>query len=573
MTNIALQGGNVVFTGGKIGTGQPCCCGCDCYSPGSYRPALETVVGRGLVWLSFSACIGSGAEATVDAPHATGPCDYDGLRGPITGVTLTNAGSGYAVLGRVQPTISASVGGGSGSTLSVTLAEESEFLNPAESCMPVPWWKVSSVSVTAGGSGYTDDQPVTFTAAGGDTTIHAAAGRAYVDIAEPENETFTITTSGGSGAVLEAVWELLASDQWSARAANPCPAPKKKAYRLVSVTVTNGGSGYAQFDLIDIGFPSADDGVVVEAAYIDVDAVDGTGAITSVFVAPDDGTYTAGPAGKYTGSATDALASVVVNSCTTNGDGKYYREDASEPPYVADVTVTVNQEEPSSGSGASVTATVESDTSSPDFGKIASLTLASGGDDYLDVPLACTLDGKLYVAWGAKTVEVPLSSIFASSVFIDGICNTYAGADGVGLTYGFECGGVAGDVGNTGSVAFGIIDSLGCNCDEQIHILVSLYFVCGECFLDGPRSNLGRGWSICLRFDKDENGCPVGDAQVISQEGDSQRSYNDRGNCANPLQECIPCADQFLNVLPVADCTCDGTCDAYVAPVISFLPP
>jgi hypothetical protein len=51
---------------------------------------------------------------------------------------------------------------------------------------------------------------------------------------------------------------------------------------------------------------------------------------------------------------------------------------------VAAVTVTVaSQSPPSDGTGATFTATVEDDPDSPDFGKITSLTIADGGDDYL----------------------------------------------------------------------------------------------------------------------------------------------------------------------------------------------
>lgn len=63
--------------------------------------------------------------------------------------------------------------------------------------------------------------------------------------------------------------------------------------------------------------------------------------------------------------------------------GRYYREDASLAPYVADVEVIVTERAPSDGSGFEITATVETDTSKSTFGKIAALTITNAGNGYL----------------------------------------------------------------------------------------------------------------------------------------------------------------------------------------------
>jgi len=564
MTLITFQDGKALMRDDKVGANEQCCCGyCDCNTTG-FAPAVASDSDRGLVWLEFSSCIGSGAAASVDAPAASSPCDYESASGPISDVTLTSGGSGYAVLGRVEPTISASVTGGTGAAFSVSLSEQSEFLNPAAECMPVPWWKVASVTVTNGGSGYTDGQAVTFTAASGDTTIYSAAGRAYVDIDEPENETFTITTPGGSGAVLSAVWELLSSGQWvNSRTANPCTAPAKKTYRLVSVTVTNGGSGYTQNDPIAIGFPSADDGIVNQAAFIDVDSVDGSGAITGVFVAPNDGNFIAGPAGKYVGSVTDVLDAVVVNSCVSNGEGKYYREDASESPYVATVTVTVNQEAPSSGSGASVTATVEDDTASADFGKVTGLTVIDDGEGYLEAPAACTLPDTLYVDWNGNTLEVPIRTGTANAV----VC-----ANNFPMNCGFGENQDQG-AGTTGSYAYASLSGVSCKCGGKLHMTIDLTFVCVECLGPVSRGNFSSSRYACARFEVDETGCPVGDAVIFGWQGPSDRILAQ--NCAGPDPQCVGCRPYTApdnTFFPSDPCACDAACDQAFAPTISLMP-
>jgi hypothetical protein len=536
------------------------CCDCDCSSVG-FEPAIASDAERGLVWLEFSSCIGSGAAGTVDAPAAFSPCDYEAAAGPITAATLTNGGSGYAVLGRVAPTVTASVTGGSGAALSVTLSEEAEYLG--DGCLEVPFWTVDGVAVTSGGSGYTDGVAVAFTAASGDTTVFSAAGRAYVDIDEPENETFTITTASGSGAVLSAVWELLPSDQWvSTRAASPCEPPPKKTYRLVSVSVTNGGSGYAQFETISIGFPSSDDGIAHEAAFIDVDTVDGSGAITAVFVAPNDGNFNAGPAGKYVGSVTDVLNAVVVNSCVSNGVGKYYREDADEPPYVATVTVTVSQEAPSTGSGASVTATVEDDTASADFGKVSALTLVDGGSGYLEPPAACTLPDTLHIDWNGNTFEVPIIAGGESVV-----CNNNALQN------------CAGGIGSTGSYALGSISGVSCKCGGRLHMTIELTFVCTECVpIDGTNFSLSERGNFldrrvaCARFEVDETGCPVGDAVIFDWQQGGRIIVS---GCLAPSPHCLGCRpyEGPDGAVYTADpCICDEGCDQEFPPTISLMP-
>lgn len=76
--------------------------------------------------------------------------------------------------------------------------------------------------------------------------------------------------------------------------------------------------------------------------------------------------------------------------------GAYYRENKSLPPYVADVTVTVEQASPSDGSGAELTAVIDEDTESENFGKVLSIKIDSAGSNYqiLGGPMDCTYTDK-----------------------------------------------------------------------------------------------------------------------------------------------------------------------------------
>lgn len=342
--------------------------GTDCadWDPESLTVTLTCFCEDSIVPLEFSSCIGS---------KAAGTATIEG--GSVTGVTLTDGGSGFARLGRVEPTVTASVSGGSGATLSVTLAEQSE--NLGDGCMPAPYWEVDSVSVTAGGTGYSDGISVTFSVASGDTQITAAKAYAYVGFDEPANATVTVTSSG-SGASLTPTWSTTTQpappiDRGGATSPPDCEKPPRDAYTVTGFTIGSAGSGYAVDDAVDISFALASDGVIYpgEPGAFAVDTVDGNGAITAVRV--DYG-------GVYGGAFTDALAEVVVESCTANA-GHYYREDASEAPYVATVTVHPENASPSAGTGDSITAVVDDDTSSGTFGHILSLSLSAGGSGFL----------------------------------------------------------------------------------------------------------------------------------------------------------------------------------------------
>jgi hypothetical protein len=165
-----------------------------------------------------------------------------------------------------------------------------------------------------------------------------------------------------------------------------------------SITVSNGGTGYTDGETFDI-LPSA--GQTVSAANVTV-SVSG-GVITGASIS-DAGEYFLDTGVidtvdvLYGGSYfkdTGVIDSIDISSAGTyykalgdiesislvNG-GAFFGEDADAPPLVADITVVLDQIDPSAGDGATFTVVVDDDPDSPTFGEITGVTVSNGGDGY-----------------------------------------------------------------------------------------------------------------------------------------------------------------------------------------------
>jgi hypothetical protein len=180
-----------------------------------------------LLSLEFFSCYGYGAAGT--AQVASQP-------GPITSTTVTNGGSGYAKLGRVEPTITADGTGGTGADITVTLTEESDFCE-------LPYWTVSSLTVVDGGEDYNDGGVVVFSVASGDTEEMSAYGIVSTSRDEPEL-TVEPPEDTGSGAT------------FTVTLADAGDAPD--LWEIDSITVTDGGTGYSDGDFASVGLGSGD---------------------------------------------------------------------------------------------------------------------------------------------------------------------------------------------------------------------------------------------------------------------------------------------------------------------------
>lgn len=366
--------------------------------------------------LKFSSCFGSGASGVAQAE------DND----PITSVSLTGGGQGYAKLGRRQPTLSIL-----GAAATFTLTQHSLACD-------IPYWSVASVSVAAGATGFSDYQDVAILASAGDVVELPATGTIRTRRAAP---TLTAAAAPGSGAVFSVTLANNNDGTWGVQAvsvtgetagyqdgayltfttsdteASPASArivtgrvepsvslsvfgsgsdalltptltstlnwEGKVVWYVSSISIEDGGSGYATGDYI-VATPTDGQSDLYEYFYAEVTGVDEDGAITGIAI------YGGGAFFKSNGTIDEVVVEAAglyyreeIDTITITNGGRYYREDATLAPYVASVSVSVIQPAGSVGAGAVIVASVDSDTSSSSFGEIASLDLIAGGDNYI----------------------------------------------------------------------------------------------------------------------------------------------------------------------------------------------
>ena len=312
----------------------------------------------------------------------------------------------------VEPTLSLSVAGGAGAVLQIdgyTKSGDYWGLDFADT------WRISGVTVANGGSGYTDNTPVTITLGQNDEARPGAGTeiRARTGLTAPSGEWTldaydeSFNPSGGSGVELSiTLTQMSSSTDWE----------------VTAVDVTNGGTGYAAGEFIEAYLDST-----FAAARFDIVAVDQDGAITELAISDP---------GIHAGSDTGVIESIEIISqagwrkvitnpdgvLVTNG-GVYYREDTNAPAYVSPVTISVTQSLPSAGTGASLSAVIDDDPSSETFGQITAVTIENGGDDYLAWqyrPVACCED-----YWNGKSFV--LKRISGSCYYQHVICGTQCG--------------------------------------------------------------------------------------------------------------------------------------------------
>lgn len=390
--------------------------------------------------LVFVSSFGSGAQGYAVAPGGT-----ENDAGPLSKVILTKGGSGYAAIGRSEPTLTIS-GDGEGATFTPTLARDDSncgvwslesvavedgtsythnssltitaavgdttltkavakvqtgrkepavtatvgdggavlAVTLSQNAGTPSTWGVDSVTVTEGGDGYADGASVTFTVESGgvevlsaEATIEAASGPPAdedVDFAayafDEETNDYT-TPSAGSGATWSYTW-------------TPFGDPEQNLYEL-SVAIVDGGQDYAAGELLVFRIEAQGK----QNQYF-VDTVDENGAITGIVL--DGDTTFAGSGGAVTAVNVTEPGSYYADdgipvSVTVVDGGGYYAPDPEAPPCAADIDILVP--EGCGGSGAQISATVDTDLESPTYGQITALTIDEGGDDYLIWEWAC----------------------------------------------------------------------------------------------------------------------------------------------------------------------------------------
>lgn len=332
---------------------------------------LPAVNPKKLVTVLVESCFGSGACVEIDAVGAQQTCgeetvtaDYDGQPGPIRQITLANAGSGYAVLGREQPSLTF----GGNATFTPTLLEQSDACGR-------PYWTINSLTVS-GGTGYTNGQQVQITGATGNDKVGVVADIVLTTVRQAP----TLSAAAGGTATF-----AVAVEQFS---------QTPPLWRVSAVSVLDGGGGYSRRTRLTFSA-----GILDQQEYVAVAVAKAgeNGVIESVDVL-SGGVYW------HDSGVPDAV--------TVSNGGQFYRENTALPALVATPAATIVQLPPSNGSGASITLSVNSTVGSDNFGKLTA-TLANGGSNYtlLGGPLDCQyaktvcdlgLDGDLVVTMALR---------------------------------------------------------------------------------------------------------------------------------------------------------------------------
>lgn len=401
-----------------------------------------------LVRLTIASCFGSGFAGRATEPAGV-PGEDDG---PITALDIQNAGTGYAVPGRVEPTIIVTSVAGTGADLLVTMTEGED-----ECGRPV--WSIDSIAIASGsgddgGQDYIDGENLSITVEAPGVEVTPAAATARTGREEPELDIYSYGTGSNAEIAFDYTEDAGPPQTWTPVSATvdsvgsgyqfgeyvdlvPKTAADQSAigyplgyaqietlvseptvslsggsgagadlpvtltsnggspetWGISAVTILDGGSGYVEGDILTI--ERGEDDVEQSAATVTVSGVDGSGAITGVTIdAAGEYYYESGHV-----SAVNIIdggqyyrSTGILESVEITDGGSFYLEDEDAPAIVPDITVEVEQLSPSSGSGLEVSAIVDDDVHSPTFGQITGLTIDDGGSDYLaiqDEPSVC----------------------------------------------------------------------------------------------------------------------------------------------------------------------------------------
>jgi hypothetical protein len=277
-----------------------------------------------------------------------------GSLGPFA--VLTNVGAGY----KTVPTVVATGGSGTGATFVATIANG----------------VVVNVVETNPGTGYLPGQTVTLVFSGGNSGGSGASLTAVLS-----------STGGGSGATFTVSFQNFAPSSW----------------RVSSVVVNNGGSGYSQFTTLNLAVTTSPAGGVVNPSpAATLQAVIAGGVITSVTIV--------NPGGYVVQSG-----HTPVGALTTSDSGNFTVTSVTGTPtgtnYSASTTVVC------SGGGSPITQAVLQPIITG--GVITGVTVASGGLYGSNTPPTVTVSDPVVNA--AATVALMPFGIQGTTV------ETYAG--------------------------------------------------------------------------------------------------------------------------------------------------
>lgn len=390
----------------------------------------EEVQGPDLISISATACFGSGLSA-----KATAPGGYPETNaGPLSKISITNGGSGYAVLGRVEPTITISGGSGTGADFEVTLAEEVSRCAPSMLELSGGSGTGMVLSITVGSNG---DTPETF---GIQNVLVMGGGENY-----EVDDVFAVDIGSGDVEVVEAVVKVTAVDSSGGIVSVTIEEPggyyKSGAgiptWTIDGVTIASGGDGGTGYvDGDQLAATVAAPGSEAAAAALSCRTTLSEPTLTPAVGGGSDAAFTVTltEATSWTGRPYWYISAITVD------DGGSGYTDGAEMTFTlgpngvessaAYAVVMTSRSTPTlvelfggTGTSAVLGVSIASNGGSPETWGISSVTITDGGAGYLE--------GDVFsVNIGAGDVEVYGASVSVTAV--DG-----AGAiTGVSIDYG-----------------------------------------------------------------------------------------------------------------------------------------
>ncbi|HEY0656682.1 MAG TPA: hypothetical protein VGD65_26290 [Chryseosolibacter sp.] len=279
-----------------------------------------------------------------------------GANGRVTGVTLTSPGSGYTTVSSVNFL------SGSGATASAGLQANGT---------------VTSIVITNSGSGYTSAPTVTIPAPGGTGT--QAQGTANID-ALGRVTSITITNPGTGYAADPGAITIAAPP------AGGVQAVANALYSGVSVgnvTVTPG-SGYTYAPTVTFSAPQRANGVRATGT-ASFDAT--TGQVTGIQVTNAGSGYTAAPT-----VTLNAGSGAAAQGYLTGGSVISFNITSTGDDYAYAPTVVIGRTDDGNGSGATGTAVMSN-------GRVVGINLTNGGSGYTSAPSVELVTGTGAVAY------------------------------------------------------------------------------------------------------------------------------------------------------------------------------
>lgn len=308
--------------------------------PGQTTSVCGNIQGPDLIRVTFQSNLGFGGEARVLSPGGS-----TANAGPIQTLQLIDGGTKYARLGRAEPSVQIT-GSATGASFSAVMGKTTDSLS-------LPVWQIQSATVKANNAtGYADGERLKVAPLGGAVEMQPAVLTLSTTRLQP---TLAAQPQSEYGFGASVAVSLSASTDTAG----------KQVWSVSSFSISSGGSAYSVGEWVKVA--AAEPNVrMVEGASGVVSKVGTGGNITDISVSRAGGYYKETP-----------------SSVAAEFGGRYYLEDKALPPHTASVSTIITQFAPSSGTGASITPTIETNVESPNFGKVVSVSVANGGTGYL----------------------------------------------------------------------------------------------------------------------------------------------------------------------------------------------